>query len=321
MSSISPDVAVLAETVRRSAQQGTMAHAYVVSGAARAPAIEFALALIGYLYCPSGNPPCGECAVCRRISNRSHPDVKWIEPQLKSRQIGIDDIHDLVRNISHSAFEGGWKVAVLLDADRMNEKAANALLKTLEEPPANTLFLLITESPQVLMDTIVSRCQRINIAGAETVPEIEGLPRMLELLTQQSSIPLYRHIVASEIEAILDDKRSEFTAAEKALQDEEGSGRKKEQLEARIESRVRALRSDLLKIMVLWNRDVMMLVCGVSEESLHFREHVGPLKTCAAKLDFSKALSNVRAIQEISRRLDRNIGLRYAVAAGLAKIG
>ena len=81
-----------------------------------------------------------------------------IEPEKKSRVIAVDAVRALNHRIQTSSFAGGWKVAVIKYADRLNDQAANAFLKTLEEPPARTLLLLLTDAPQSLLPTVVSRC-------------------------------------------------------------------------------------------------------------------------------------------------------------------
>ena len=84
----------------------------------------------------------------------AHADVRWIEPESKSRQIRIEEIRDLIEAIALTSYEGGWKAAVILFADRLNANAQNALLKTLEEPPPNSLLILATDVPAALLPCI-----------------------------------------------------------------------------------------------------------------------------------------------------------------------
>ena len=154
------------DAIRHGLAAGRVAHAYLVVGNPRGQAGQFADELLAMLYCSSsGARPCRECPGCRRIVRRSHPDLLWVEPQKKSRTIQKDQVQEIQRHIFQTSLEGGWKAVVLVHAERLNEMAANKLLKTLEEPPARCLFLLLSAKPEFLLPTIVSRCQRVILSG------------------------------------------------------------------------------------------------------------------------------------------------------------
>ena len=123
--------------------------------------------------CEGGNAtPCGECVACRRVANLQHPDVSWVRPQEESRQIRIEQVRELSAELSLTSHGGGYKVGIIAPADALNRFAANALLKTLEEPPARTLLILVATEPSRLPPTVLSRCQRIRLrapARAESV--------------------------------------------------------------------------------------------------------------------------------------------------------
>ncbi|MGE9289565.1 MAG: DNA polymerase III subunit gamma/tau [Puniceicoccales bacterium] len=112
-----------------------------------------------------------------------HPDCLVVRPVNKMRQIGVDAMRQLVRTVSHSANQGGRKVGIILDADRMNIQASNAFLKTLEEPPADTTLFLLSTRPNDLLDTIRSRCMSFKIPGDSAAiegPEWEAWSRDFE---------------------------------------------------------------------------------------------------------------------------------------------
>lgn len=117
---------------------------------------------------------CGECLSCRKIAHDNHTDVRIISPSGRARNIGVDVI-DFVNDLAaYHAFVGDWRVIIVEDADRMREPAQNHFLKTLEEPPSNTLFILLTEYPGLLLPTIRSRCQQLRFRSLrpETVAEL-----------------------------------------------------------------------------------------------------------------------------------------------------
>jgi DNA polymerase-3 subunit delta' len=107
---------------------------------------------------------CDECASCRKIEMLRHPDVFLIRPEGPGGEIKISPIRELQESLSYKPFEGRWKVAIIDDAEALNPSSANAFLATLEEPPDRTVIILITPRPDMLLETIRSRCQRLNFS-------------------------------------------------------------------------------------------------------------------------------------------------------------
>jgi len=105
--------------------------------------------------------PCGACVACRRAGALAHPDLLWLRPLEESRQIRIEQVRDLSADLALTSHGGGYKVGVIAPADALNRFAANALLKTLEEPPPRTLLVLVAAQPSRLPPTVISRCQRL----------------------------------------------------------------------------------------------------------------------------------------------------------------
>jgi len=109
--------------------------------------------------------PCGECLACRRVQARQHPDLLVLAPEEGGRQIRIEQVRELGAELSLTSHAGGYKVGILTPADALNRFAANALLKTLEEPQPRTLLVLVVTQPSRLPATILSRCQRLKVAA------------------------------------------------------------------------------------------------------------------------------------------------------------
>ena len=127
-----------------------------------------------------------------RIRQRNHPDVFFVEPQGRSRTIKVERGHNddgpgvrdgLVAPMAATSFSGGWKTGVLVGADLMQPAAANALLKTLEEPPPHALFLLLTDHPESILPTIISRTQRIDLGRCGEVLDGEAYDAVVEVMT------------------------------------------------------------------------------------------------------------------------------------------
>ena len=136
-------------------------HAYLLAGPRGSGVLEAARCFAAALVCPDGG--CGACNSCRRARSARHPDVIEVEPA--GTFVVVDQVDEMMKEAFTSPFEAERKVIVVTEADRMNEPAANKLLKTLEEPPARTHFLLLSEAPDELLPTVRSRCQRIDFAA------------------------------------------------------------------------------------------------------------------------------------------------------------
>jgi DNA polymerase III subunit delta' len=119
--------------------------------------------------------PCDRCASCQRAAQGQHPDLTILRPLEASTQIRIEQVRELGGDLALTAHQGGYKVGILSPADSMNRFAANALLKTLEEPPRNTLLILVASQPSRLPATILSRCQRMRVRAPERAEAVAWL--------------------------------------------------------------------------------------------------------------------------------------------------
>ncbi len=125
-----------------------------------------------------GRAPCGSCTGCRRVASLGHPDLVWVVPEEDGKTLRIEQVRELSAVLGLTSHAGGYKVGVLSPADALTRFAANALLKTLEEPAPRTLLILIATQPSRLPPTVLSRCQRIRLrspARAQSLAWLEGL--------------------------------------------------------------------------------------------------------------------------------------------------
>jgi DNA polymerase-3 subunit delta' len=155
-------------------RQGRLPHALLIHEAPGAGGEWLAGWAAALVLCKRGPAaaPCGECDACRRVASHQHPDLNWVRPPEESRQIRIEQARALSADLALTSHAGGYKVGILSPADALNRFAANALLKTLEEPPERTLLILVATQPSRLPATLLSRCQRLRIrapARAESV--------------------------------------------------------------------------------------------------------------------------------------------------------
>jgi DNA polymerase-3 subunit delta' len=146
-------------------------------------------------FCAEARAPCGHCTHCRRVASGEHPDFKVVgrDPESRLGQISIDQVREVAEQLALSSYEGRGTVVVLDPADALNRNAANALLKTLEEPRPDAHLVLVSNAPSLLPATIRSRCQRLAVPAPDRATALAWLneqqpahradwPAVLELL-------------------------------------------------------------------------------------------------------------------------------------------
>jgi DNA polymerase-3 subunit delta' len=150
------------ETIRKALAQKRIGHAYIFSGISAVGKKNLALEFAKALNCEKGDTlhdSCGECSSCRKIQRRSHPDVFSVEAD--GQFIRIDAIREIQEQMKCKPLEAKQRVFIIDDADKMNDQAANALLKILEEPSSSNMLILVTSRPYSMPSTIISRCQHM----------------------------------------------------------------------------------------------------------------------------------------------------------------
>ena len=308
------------DLLARAADSGRLAHAYLVVGSPRGGAAELATFMAQKLSCHEADAPCGKCDVCRQIAAKTWCDILWVYPMKKSRVISVDQMRDSAGNpmpppylipwLGETSFSGGWKVAVIAGADRLNEAAANAFLKVLEEPPAQTLILLLTDAPQQLLPTIRSRCQRIDIAEPSAeLPEPYRSQILAALASARSTGPLAAAALASKLTSVMNGIRDSVEDEIKDEIDAESDeiDQDKNEIEARVSSRYREYRALFMIALQRWFRDLLILRAGGDVTSLNYPEYVDTLSARAQNITLSQALSNIGYTEDIARQADKTL--------------
>ncbi len=179
---------------------GKMAHAYIFAGPVGCGRSLLARNFAKAVNCENlENAPCDLCLSCRKIDKDIHPDVRWIKKDEKNTEIKIDEIRKLESQIILKPYEGRYKVYIVVNAELMSMEAANSFLKTLEEPPPNSLLILTTGNTKDLLLTIVSRCQVMRLKPPPIDKPTSILTDVLEEFSDDECIENYAAANRSEL--------------------------------------------------------------------------------------------------------------------------
>ena len=155
--------------LQNSLKRGLMPNAYLIVGPAHVGKMTLAIDLAKALNCEAKEKPCGDCAACQKIAAGKHADVQVIRlpdavsKESRVKEISVEQIKDMQHASSFPPYEGKFKVFIIDGAEQLSNEAANRLLKTLEEPAENVIYLLLTVNDELLPSTVISRCQHLDL--------------------------------------------------------------------------------------------------------------------------------------------------------------
>ena len=277
---------------------------------------------------PAGVPvdaPCGNCIQCRRIAEGLHADLKVIgvgigeeEGQFR-RDIRIDQIREIESFLNLTAYEGSYKVVILDGAELLNTAAANALLKTLEEPPVNVLLLLLTSNEDALLSTIKSRCRFLYlkpVAKSELADKLvagyAAAPEMAEQLARLSRGCLGQAVNALHDGQILEQREADLERLEEVCEGGlDARFNYAAELAARF-NRDRDATRELLYLWLRWWRDLLLIKEG-AEQYVHNADRIIPLRLQATRLTTAQVVAFIKRLNLTLEALDRNANARLAL--------
>ncbi len=324
--------------LQRSLQRGRLGHAYLFSGGDLQTLESLARTLAKTLNCQRAAKAggvatdcCDECASCKKIESETHGDIHWVRPESKSRIVSVDQMRELMREIQLKPNDAEFKVSVIVAADRLNPQAANAFLKTLEEPPPKSVMILLTTEPGRILETIISRCLRLNFGGEGTRRWDDATQNWLNRFgemagaEQKSLIGRYRlmDVLAARLTEMKTSVEEELTAksplekyddVEKDLRE-----RWEDELKAAIEAEYRRRRGDLLLGLQWWLRDVWLHTLAAGREFLSFPDADSPANV-ARRITASQARDNLRVLEQTQRLLFTNVQEALTLEVGLLKL-
>jgi DNA polymerase-3 subunit delta' len=308
--------------LKRAVAEGRVGQGLILAGPRGVGKRHFALALAQAVNClrPKDGDACGECAACRKIAAGEHIDVETISPD--GQFIKISQMREMSEKAQYRPYDGRRRVYIIDEADRLNQQAANSILKVLEEPPDTTLLALVTSKPYALLDTIRSRCQMLSFAPL-TAAELETFlkanykrpieeTRMLARLARGSigraleiDLGVYREQRGLMLDIIESLAITRDTI--KLLGAAEHLGRKLEKSEF----------ENHLDVLMVLLADLSHLKLGEPAESLTNSDIAGRLERAAEMVTIEQISEWAERIEAVLQGLTRNVNRQLAMEAML----
>ncbi len=328
------------ELLQRSLARQRLGHAYLFSGDDLERLELVARTLAKTLNCqnprqsstvPGAPDSCDACLACRKIDGTNHSDVQWVRPESKSRIITIDQMRDVMQTIFLKPTEAEYKVVIIAGADRLNVQAANAFLKTLEEPPPRSVLILLSTEPGRILETILSRCLRLNFsAGSERFQDetfVAWLRHFSDTAVAERGSILSRYrllsVLLGRLNALKEKVEEEMTARSPLEKYDDLDPRLRErwedELKAAIEAEYRRQRTEVLTGLEFWLRDVWLQSLG-DARLLTFPALQPATATLAARVNAQAASGNLRVLERLQRQLNSNVQEALALEVGLLQL-
>lgn len=324
------------ELISSAHERGRLAHAFLISGAHGAGKERLAaqvIQLVSGAKEAAGFDLFGEPVVVETppLDDLESGWIRVVRPRMKSRRVGVEEIRNLEHTLHLAAPGGACKVGVITEADRMNDQAANAFLKTLEEPPKDTLLLLLTTQPQRLLPTILSRCVRLPLLGGTPLLS-EGGAELVSALNHAASrgfgTPIAALHLKATFSAFLQRSREVAESTAKAAAKEETSAYKdatdgtwlkgrEDFHKAAAEAEYLDSRNRLFDVLLSWMADLLRM--KVNAGGLDFPDSAPALKPIADAESEFKLLQRMQALESLRRTLETNAFEPLAIEVGFLK--
>lgn len=305
------------EHLKNAIRMDKISHAYILNGESNSGKMMLAEAFAMALQCETGGAePCMECRSCRQAKEHNQPDIIYVTHE-KPNIISVDDIrHQLNNDIVIKPYSSKYKIYIVDEAEKMNVQAQNALLKTIEEPPAYAVILLLTTNADGFLPTILSRCITLNL---KTVPE----DLIKSHLMRKYQVPDYQADVCAAFaqgnvgKAIqlassgeFHELKSEALSLVKKLEDTDLY--EMNQLIKQI-SQYKNEINEFLDLLTLWFRDVLYAKATNDVSNLIFRDEVYDIKKQAAKRSYSGIESILNTLEQTRVRLNANVNFELVI--------
>ena len=288
-----------------------VSHAYILNGPEYSGKMMLAEAFAMALQCEGeGERPCLECRSCRQAMDHNQPDIIYVSHE-KPNTIGVDDIRTQINNdIVIKPYSSRYKVYIVDEAEKMNQQAQNALLKTIEEPPAYAVILLLTTNADSFLQTILSRCITLNLKAVKEEVIRDYLMKHYQIPDYQADVcaAFSQGNVGKAVQLASSEDFGELKASVlqlvKRLDDidlYEFGGAIKQIGEYKLQI------NDYFDLITIWFRDVLYLKATNDVNGLIFKDEVYDIKRQAAKRSYQGIEIILKALDTAKLRLNANV--------------
>lgn len=253
------------DLLNKAIEHNRIGHAYLITGPAHIGKTTLAHTFAQALNCREANAPCGICRTCKLIGKGRHPDIRLVEPEVSGRgkpTLKIDQMRELQQSLNLASYEAQYKVAIITEFNSATIGAANAFLKTLEEPPSNVILILTATDADTLLPTITSRCRTLALravpAGqiqSHLIQQHQLPPDQAQLIAHLADGRLGWALDAAQNPALLDLRQTQLDTLQQALQ---GTRVDRFQLAEKLAKSPETL-IPLLQTWLSWWRDLTLL--------------------------------------------------------------
>lgn len=301
------------EILKSGIRESRIVHAYLFLGPKGIGKTRAALEFAKLLNCREPlDDACGSCSSCAKIGKLTHPDIFFISRDKGQTQIPIDKIRQLQRRLSLKPFEAQYKVAIIAEAEDMSEEASNCLLKILEEPPDDCVFILTASNRRMLIETIISRCQAIRFKPL-TRDEVNNI-LIRDFSIEEKEARFLSAISDANIERALSFREKNTIAWKNSIIDEfKGDRQRLTQAKGLALNARRQAQTEAMDVLLGFYRDILVYKFTEDSSLIINIDRIDAIAELAEKLGTEKIQTYMKDIEETRGLLQANVNSKLAV--------
>ena len=305
------------EHLQNAIRMGKVSHAYILNAPVSSGKMMIAEAFAATLQCEKkGTEPCMECHSCKQAASHNHPDIIYVRHE-KPNTIGVDDIRvQINQDIAVKPYSSPYKIYIVDEAEKMNVQAQNALLKTIEEPPAYGVILLLTTNADAFLPTILSRCIRLDLKPVADDKIKDFLMKTCGVVDYQADIcvDFSQGIVGRAVTLAssahfneIKDAALQLLKRVKDIDLSEMIGAVKQISEYKLDI------NDFFDIMMIWYRDVLLYKATADVNGIVFKDEVYEIKKQANTSSYHGIELILEGLEKAKMRLDANVNFELVI--------
>lgn len=303
--------------MKKALQLHTVSHAYILNGEKGMGKKLIVDVFSTALQCEAGGvEPCMECRSCKQAVGRNHPDIKWITHE-KPASISVDEIREqLVNDMGIKPYSGRYKIYIIDDGEKMTPQAQNTLLKTIEEPPAYGIVIILTANREMLLQTILSRCVSLDLRAIDETS-------VKSYLVEHINVPDYRAAMAAKFAAGNLGKAIDIASSEEFNQLKDDVVRTMKNLPRMTVADINQTIKDMsvykdkmdmyMHLTITWFRDVLLYKASLKDRGIVFTEEAEAIRKQAKVASYDGLESIFKEIEEFRTRLKSNVNFEVSL--------